>query len=1591
MKIRIWGARGSIPSPLKPEEVEEKIYQAILELPAIDTRDPEAVRAYVKKLPALLRGTAGGNTSCVEIQAEGETFIIDAGSGLRELGLELMKGACGRGQGTLHIFFTHAHWDHIQGFPFFLPAFVAGNRIFIYSIHDLKTILADQQRPANFPIPLSSVRAELEFIPIQVGQPFSIGKVRINTILNAHPGKAYSYRFEDQHSVFVFASDSEYKHLNETSLQPHVGFFKNADALIFDAQYTLREAWLKIDWGHSSALIGVDLARAAGVKKLILFHHDPTYSDAQLQHIQSTAVAYQSHDTTRPACEVIIAYEGLTLDLTPPGAVGMQLAPDRKVAILTPTRIFDERGLEQLAQQIARLAVPNASSRFIIDLSQVETLSTASLQSLVSLRQGWRDPPIVLAAPSASVRQVIKLGGYLDFFAIYPSVEAAQAAIQAREALNLPSQMLKGRYQIENQLGAGRLGTVLKAADTRLNRTVAIKILTPSFSEATIDRFMRQARQLTDLEHRNIVKVFACDQDGEHTFLVEELVAGETLHERLANHSSVLLPADQALNIAQDIALALEYAHSRGVMHGDLTPQNVFLTAEGAKLSGWGLGRLGEGRSLLDAPLLYLAASHLAPEQVLGQALDARTDLYALGALLYQLFTGRLPFEGSDQEVLQAHLRQAPRRPRELNPNISPSTEHLILKLLAKNPNNRYASAQQARRISSSLLVSTGETIHQRRRALVGREQPLQALQARWVEARAGQGQLAFITGEQGIGKTSLAQQVATQTETSVALVGRCHEREGRPAYHPFADALRDYCATVPPEFFDEEARHLLGNLVRLVPEIRQALPDLPEPPALEPKQEQLRLMASLTYFIKQATQKRPWLLILDDLQWADEGSLELLRYLGHHLPSMALLIIGIYRDVELGRSHPLLEALRDLSNHPTYHLVPLGRLDQASVGQVLADIWQQSVPGALTEKIYQQTEGNPYYVEEAAKGLIDDGLVTWQEGAWRFPVLEEVRLPQSIHEAVWRRIGHLSPATQTVLHQAAVLGQTFNFDDLREMSGLSDWEALEHLDIAMERQLVQEAPGDGLLCFSHAEIQSVLYADLGLLRRRLLHRQAGEALERRAQSGLQRITEELAYHFGEAGEFERAIVYSAQAAQQAQATYANEAALVWHNQTVDMLERLGPEKASQFRALWQSTTISLGDVLALVGQYNKALEQYATAWTMIGAETGSGERARYLADLCYKAAHVYERRSEYKIALQWVEQGLSYLNSDAATIEAARLYLVGARVYVPQGRFEESAAWCQKSLAAAAQIKTREGQQVMAQGYYNLGRVCIRQGDLHRGAQFCRESVQVYQQLGDLAGQADAYNNLGIAYFHQGDWDEAIGTYHKSLDVKREIGDLHGQGTVMINLANIHLNRGEWVEAVKLYEHSYNIWKQIGATWGEGAALSNLAQVHLYLENWAEARAYLMRSQTIFTQIGSKDPLPELDRRWGEFYLKTGEPDQALTHLRRSIALAVEQGSRLDEGISRRALGLVHLARGERERAEAELRESLNILTDLHSDYEAAKTWLSLGRLAQGIGSTEEARMYLTRAVETFEKLGAHANLAEARELDGQLQQPSH
>ncbi|MBT3381508.1 MAG: MBL fold metallo-hydrolase [Lentisphaerae bacterium] len=319
MNVRIWGARGSLPSPLTGRDVHAKVREALLAAGGRDLGSPEAVdRFLTQELPMSVRGTYGGNTSCVEVRQGNESIVCDAGSGLRLLGIELMEALAGAPEPCVDILLSHLHWDHIQGFPFFLPAYLPQCRIRFHGCHEaLEKTLERQQCPDSFPVTLAQLPADVSFHRLDPGKDHEIGGFTVRAWEQLHPGKSYGYRITRDGKSVVYSTDSEHKSDGGDSSHRFVSYFQRADLVIFDAQYILLDAVnTKEDWGHSSNMIGVELALQAQAKRLCLFHHDPTADDATLDQLTEDTRRYVQICADQPdVMEVSVAYEGQELEL----------------------------------------------------------------------------------------------------------------------------------------------------------------------------------------------------------------------------------------------------------------------------------------------------------------------------------------------------------------------------------------------------------------------------------------------------------------------------------------------------------------------------------------------------------------------------------------------------------------------------------------------------------------------------------------------------------------------------------------------------------------------------------------------------------------------------------------------------------------------------------------------------------------------------------------------------------------------------------------------------------------------------------------------------------------------------------------------------------------------------------------------------------------------------------------------------------------------------------------------------------------------------------------------------------------------------
>jgi phosphoribosyl 1,2-cyclic phosphodiesterase len=318
LKVKFWGVRGSIPTPISSQEIENKIREALVNAKPENIGNIENANKYLDNMEFYKKGTYGGNTSCIQIfPNSGDIVFVDAGSGLRVAQGPLFAGPCGKGQGEVNLFLSHTHWDHICGFPFFGPDFIPGNKIKFYSCkEDILERMNYQQDFRFFPVPFEApFKAKKEAVILKEYQEYKLGSMTVIPKLLYHPGDSYAYKFiDDDGKTIIYASDSEFGSQGIDLILECSKFFEGADVLIFDTQYTFKDTTDKLDWGHSSINTGIDFASEIDVKKLVLFHHEPTYNDKTIFEIKEHGNQYKNH-LNADNLELVIAYEGLEIEI----------------------------------------------------------------------------------------------------------------------------------------------------------------------------------------------------------------------------------------------------------------------------------------------------------------------------------------------------------------------------------------------------------------------------------------------------------------------------------------------------------------------------------------------------------------------------------------------------------------------------------------------------------------------------------------------------------------------------------------------------------------------------------------------------------------------------------------------------------------------------------------------------------------------------------------------------------------------------------------------------------------------------------------------------------------------------------------------------------------------------------------------------------------------------------------------------------------------------------------------------------------------------------------------------------------------------
>jgi DNA-binding SARP family transcriptional activator len=571
--------------------------------------------------------------------------------------------------------------------------------------------------------------------------------------------------------------------------------------------------------------------------------------------------------------------------------------------------------------------------------------------------------------------------------------------------------------------------------------------------------------------------------------------------------------------------------------------------------------------------------------------------------------------------------------------------------ILEQDPRLQLAAADEP--VAPELAVETS------RGAFVGRERELAALVAGLDHAFAGRGRLFLVSGEPGIGKSRLAEELSAHTRARGArvLVGRCWEAGGAPAFWPWVQALRAHVRESDSSALRSQLEAGAAELAQIIPELARRFPDLPEPPSLEPEAARFRLFDATAAFLRNASEDCPILLVLDDLHAADAPSLLLLQFLARELGSTRVLLLAVYRDVDPVPGQPLTEMLAAVIREPVTGRLALTGLSEREVGEYVQATASQIGSAELAAALHAETDGNPFFVGEIIRLLRVEGVPT---GA-----TDEVRLaiPQNVRDAISRRLGHLSAECNRLLVCAAVLGREFALGVLAHLGAVSEEELLDTLDEAMTAGVVSSVPGEtGELRFTHVLIRDALYEGLTAARRVRLHRQAVETLEALHRGQLAPRLDELAYHSIAARDFGKALTYARQAGDRALTLLAYEEAARLYETALETLDLGAPDERTRCELL-----LSLGEAEARAGNTPRAQKSFLTAAAIARRLDLSRELARAAAG--YGGRIVWARAGDDTRLVPLVEEGLAALGDEDVELRARLLArLAGALRDEPAG-----------------------------------------------------------------------------------------------------------------------------------------------------------------------------------------------------------------------------------------------------------------------------------------------------------------------------------
>ncbi len=1106
-----------------------------------------------------------------------------------------------------------------------------------------------------------------------------------------------------------------------------------------------------------------------------------------------------------------------------------------------------------------------------------------------------------------------------------------------------------GPYRISRKLGGGGMGVVYEAAHSVTGERVAVKTVRAP-TAWLLASIRREIHALSRLRHPGVARIVG---EGVHEglpYYAMELCGGETLRDRLdvlyrlhrggktsrpegstfdsqsraetvreatpgqsspeSDREPPLLHRTMAellpvLSLLRSVCAPLAYLHGEGIVHCDLKPTNIVIRPDGTPvLVDLGVARSGGigGRDELGAAgAIGGSVGYMAPEQLGGDLLDPRADLYALGIILYEVLTGHRPFVGGTVAVRYQQLAGPPEPPSGRNEGVPPALDALVLRLLAKRPEDRFGHAEDVDAVLAELDVPVREypptppaRAYLYRPTLAGRDAALAVLERaldRTVDV--GRGQRVFVGGESGVGKTRLALEVvarATQRSMRV-VVGQCAvlgadgtQDSIAPPLHPLQPlllAIADRCGEDPAQ-----TAALLGAHGKVLAPYAPALLDLPgqreapDPPPLSPEASRRRLLDAVRERVLSFAEAGPVLLVIDDAQWADELSLALLRMLhGPDFEACGVLVLCLYRTEDLRGE------LADVVRAPGSEAIVLERLDDRGVAAMVSGMLAlPEAPAALLRLLHHRSGGNPFFASEYLRAAVAGGDLVREGGRWRLRAPEDAgatlaRLdaPPSITELLERRLRDLDPRSRALVTLAAVFGREVDGALLLTTAAMDEADAAEAIETLRFHQIFEARDGDRVR-FTHDKLREAAYAQASGEERARLHRSAAKAIE--AAGGGEDRYDALAFHYRRAGMAHEARRYAELAGRRAFAAGVYRKAVEHLAVALDLAPARGSRgsRGSSGARGEPHDPVQRGELLYMygqslydVGEIEQSGARLLEALATLGLVRTPASKAGWGA-LC--ARETLKQAVLRAVPRAWVE--VPEARRPAYTLSALATRPLEFR-YIFNDQFFEVIVL--RVLAANLAERGRDPSLMLAA----TSRMGLNAGlaGLHRVARFYFDSARRMHARPELVAYEleNARDEGYYAYAVRGDWVASRAILQRLLDRCLAVGDVHQTEATYVALAQAGMCAGDGkgreharALCVSAERHGHGLH----GAWGHEFLAAN----ELALGEFDSALRHFAPAEHYFRETGGVSYLFEVFAGMAEARRQLGDLDGALAKL---------------------------------------------------------------------------------------------------------------